>query len=112
MYHDAHTYTLGTATPKKSSFIRVVSTNLGEYPYEYVERDVDKNVDSMLTSFRHSEVQFMRISKPSKAFIRMQNKLLEYSKESKSGTLFPFSQQKAYGLSIESMQEAFAKLNK
>ena len=45
----------GTPVPKKSSFKRVVSPNLGEYPLEYVDLDIDRRVTSLLKSLHKSE---------------------------------------------------------
>ena len=95
----------GTPIPKHSSFKRVVSPNLGEYPFAYVDLDIDRRVTSLLKSLGNSEQKMKTGKKVTRAFERMESKLEEYCTLGEKDTYFPFSDEDAYGLSIDEIQQ-------
>ena len=101
------------SVPKKSAFERIISSNLGEYPGEYVHMHggkptptTENRVTSLLSRFAKADKN-MKTQEPTASFMKMQELLRTYSLSSMDDSVFPFSNNKVFGLSVDKMRHAF-----
>ena len=95
---------------EKSSYERVVSPTLGEYPIEYTHnynaRRTSIRLKTLLTKMKKYHTDKVKVyTKPGLCDL-----LHTYTRMSKADTVFPFADNSVFGLSVESMHEAVAVL--
>ena len=96
--------------PANSQYRRVVSSNLGEYPYSYVSTRTSKSIKSLVQCLCKGRVKMKKYPVKAKGFGSLHTHLINYCSASEGDTVFPFASENKFGMSIASMKQAFDSL--
>ena len=97
--------------PDDSLFRRVISPNLGEYPYSYVSTRTSKCIKSLIKCLYGGRVTMDKYPVKAKGFDDMKTHLIKYCSNSAGDTVFPFANKHVFGLSVASMKQASNSLS-